>query len=119
MDCPGVASLEHPTGNSSYRDAAVTARMSVQRDEIHLRLKRQTDRIEVVPFGVNRFIQKEFGLVGDVALDVGELEPMADLSTYKCLIFSSVHMDFCVRKIRQTTDMVKMHVGQDNVPDLF
>lgn len=57
--------------------------------------------------------------MGDVALDVGELEPMVELSTYKCLIFSPVNMDFCMRKIRQPTDMVKMHVGQDNVPDLF
>lgn len=115
IDRSRVRRVEEPAVGSLDGHAAMSARMTEQRDEIHLRFEWQTDGIEVVPFRVNPLVKDEFGLVCNVSRDVGIFVPVEDLSIRERVVFVLVHVDFGLRKIGKPATMVEMHVGEDDV----
>ena len=55
--------------------------------------------------------------MGDVTSDVADIGPAA-AAPVECLELTSMHMDRCIGKVRQSSAVIEVHVGQHDVPNV-
>jgi hypothetical protein len=110
-----VPCVEEPATRGFDHNTAMAARVSMQRDEIHLRFKRQTDGIEVVPFCIGLTVQDELRPMGNIAREVGVFIPMKNLMVGKGIVLPVMYVDFGIREIGQSAAVVEVHVGEDDM----
>ena len=115
VDSGRVACVEEPTIVGFDGDAAMSSRVTEERNEIHFGSEGQADGVEVVPFGITRFVEDEIGFVREVARDVGVLCPLADLAVGERVVFTFVDVDFGARKIGQSADVIEVHMRENDV----
>ncbi len=115
---PGIGGVEEPTMLQFHHHAAMTSRMTIQRHQPHLRIERQVDGSKIVPFFAIIIINSPFWSVGDMTTDIRYISP-ATPRTHKCIIFFAMDMQLGERKIRQTTAVVKVHMGKHDMADIF
>src|SRR3990172_4946216 len=116
--CGGVATVKMPHGFRFDGNAAQARCMISHRNAPNFRLKASNaDCTEFKPCIPGFFVEDKIRLVGDVALNIGRSQETPLM--YEGFIFLSDNMDFCVGKIRQSAAMVKMHVGQNDMLEIF
>jgi len=112
--CRGIRTVEVPASLRFYGNPAHADGVIWQRDEVHLRLEPlDADGVKFEPFFAGVFVKNKIGLVCNMPRDISRAN--VPFSMNKRIIFLFVYMDFGMRKIRQPADMIKMHVGQENV----
>jgi len=116
--CGSISTVEVPAVFSFDRDAAHAARMIWHGDKIYFRFEtRQANGVEIEPFLTSIIIKNGFRVVGNVPLNVCGTQKAS--LVFKSFIFLSMHVDFCVWKIGQSTAVIEMHMGEDDVFDIF
>lgn len=115
----GIACLKKPTILRSDGDTAKSAGMTEEGNEVHFRLERETDGIEIIPFRIDCLIENEFRPMRDIARIISRIGPPKLFSIGEGIVFAAMDMDFGMWKIGQAADMVEVHVSENDVPDIF
>ncbi len=110
-----VRTLEDPIVAIPNGDATMTAGVPEERDEVHLRCKGETDRLEPLPVRRGPFIKHPARAVSKIETIIETLCPA--LRTLQSIIFSLVEMNLGAWKIRKAARMIEVQVSQNNVPD--
>ena len=113
-----ISDVEQPAGFDPYGNAAVATRMSEQRHQPHLRFEWQANRCQVEPAFTSIIIKHKFRLMGDVAADISQVDPLA-WAPRKGFVLAVVDMDAGMWKIRQAAAVIEMHVGQHNMTQIL
>ncbi len=118
VNSTSIAGVEEPAVFQPDCHAAMPPGMPVQRHQPHLRGEEQADGWQTVPGIVLGVVQLPLGDPGNVAGDVSHIAPAVGFSGEGGM-FALMDVHGCPGEIRQTAAVVKMHVGEDDVADVF
>ena len=96
----------------------MTPAVTEQWDHPHFFVEREGNRWEAAPFIATTCVEHEVRTMSDVSADVREVGPASRWSK-KRMVLIFVDMDTRIRKVREAAAMIKMHVGEDYMPDVF
>lgn len=104
----GVVALEQPAVPFPDRHTTMSARVSEERNQIHLRRKRQADRVEAEPRGGGVLVKRPTRAVGEVQRIVAPRHPPT--GPLQGGVLAPVDVNVRVWEIRQATGMVEVQV---------
>ena len=115
----GVAGMEQPAAGCIHRDPAMAERVAEQRHQQDLRRQplKPSDRLESEPRLAFLRIGAIIGAMGPHQGTIAALR-LESAPRHRGVQLGGMEMDPRVGKVRQSADMIQIHVGKHDMPDI-